>query len=73
MDKLGPDTCCSLTSMSREGVMIKEYTSKCYEQAEEDGWGQMADSSAGRCLVSFSVERGNIRKSLGRWVVGSSV
>jgi len=40
--------------------MIKEYTSKHYEQAEKDGWGQMAESSAGRCLVSFSVERGNM-------------
>lgn len=53
--------------------MIKDYTSKCYEQAEEDGWEQMADSSDGRCLVSFHVERGNMCNSLGRWVVDSSL
>lgn len=37
--------------------MAREYVSKCYEQAEKDVQGKMADSSAGRCLVCFSVER----------------
>lgn len=48
--------------------MAREYGSKYYEQAEKDGYGKTADSSAGRCLVSFSAERRGMCNNLGKWV-----
>lgn len=38
----------------------------------KDGWGKMADSSAGKCLLSFSMKRGVYVRTWEVWVECSS-